>query len=114
MKLKTIADTLLDEASSPADLRAALNAFAQLCSDISGVIPDPSFDAWAEDSLLKDGVAISPEAAAHCVSDTQRTVVFIRAAYAAITASQTALYRMAPSRFCTQAAGLSPHYCCHY
>ena len=93
MKLKTIADTLLNEASSPADLRTALNAFAQLCSDISGVIPDPSFDAWAEDSLLKDGVAISPEAAAHCVSDTQRTVVFIRAAYAAITASQTALYR---------------------
>ena len=88
MKLKTIADTLLDEASSPADLRAALNAFAQLCSDISGVIPDPSFDAWAEDSLLKDGVAISPEAAAHCVSDTQRTVVFIRAAYAAITATK--------------------------
>ncbi|MDB2615365.1 hypothetical protein N9Z13_00460 [Luminiphilus sp.] len=88
MKLKTIADTLLNEASSPADLRAALNAFAQLCSGVGGVVPDPSFNAWADDSLLKDGVAISPEAAAHCVSDTQRTVVFIRAAFAAITAAK--------------------------
>lgn len=85
MKLTYIADTLLDEASSPKQLRAALNAFSQLCSDVGGVVPDPSFDAWADDSLLNDGVAISPEAAAHCVSDTQRTVVFIRAAYAAIT-----------------------------
>lgn len=85
MKLTYIADTLLDEASSPKQLRAALNAFSQLCSDVGGVVPDPSFDAWADDSLLNDGVAISPEAAAHCVNDTQRTVVFIRAAYAAIT-----------------------------
>jgi len=85
MKLTYIADTLLDEASSPKQLRAALNAFSQLCSDVGDVVPDPSFDAWADDSLLNDGVAISPEAAAHCVSDTQRTVVFIRAAYAAIT-----------------------------
>lgn len=88
MKLTYIADTLLDEASSPKQLRAALNAFSQLCSDVGGVVPDPSFDAWADDSLLNDGVAISPEAAAHCVSDTQRTVVFIRAAYAAITAAK--------------------------
>ena len=85
MKLTYIADTLLDETSSPKQLRAALNAFSQLCSDVGGVVPDPSFDAWADDSLLNDGVAISPEAAAHCVSDTQRTVIFIRAAYAAIT-----------------------------
>lgn len=88
MKLKTIAETLLDEGSSAADLRAALSAFTQLCSGVGGVVPDPSFNAWADDSLLTDGVAISPEAAAHCVSDTQRTVVFIRAAYAAITVAK--------------------------
>ena len=88
MKLKTITEALLDEASSVAQLRAALNAFSQLCSDVGGVVPNPSFSAWADDSLLKDGVAISPEAAAHCVNDSQRTVVFIRAAYAAITAAK--------------------------
>jgi hypothetical protein len=88
MKLKHIADTLLDEASPPTRLRAALNAFVQLCTEIGGVVPDRSFDAWAGDSLLKDGVAISPEAAAHCVHDTQRSVVFIRAAFAAIKAAQ--------------------------
>ena len=88
MKLKNIADTLLDEASPPAQLQAALRAFVQLCSAVGGVIPDRSFDAWAGDSLLQDGVAISPEAAAHCVHDTQRSVVFIRAAFAAIKAAK--------------------------
>jgi hypothetical protein len=89
MKLKDIADTLLDEASPSAQLQAALNAFVQQCSAVGGVIPDRDFDAWAGDSLLQDGVAISPEAAAHCVHDTQRTVVFIRAAFAAVKAAKT-------------------------
>ena len=42
MKLTQISDTLLDEASSPAHLREALDAFAQLCSDVGGVVPDRS------------------------------------------------------------------------
>ena len=88
MKLEHIADTLLNETSPPALLRAALNAFMQLCSEVGGVVPDPSFDAWAGDSLLEDGVAISPEAAAHCVRDIQRSVVFIRAAFAAIKSAK--------------------------
>ncbi|MEP4149459.1 MAG: hypothetical protein ABJL54_19720 [Halioglobus sp.] len=88
MKLTHISDTLLDEASSPAQLREALDAFAQLCSDVGGVKPDRSFDAWAGDSLLDDGVAINPQAAAHCVKDYQRSVVFIRAAHAAINAAR--------------------------
>ena len=88
MGLKQLSDTLLDEASSPAQLRDALNAFTQRCSDVGGIVPDRSFNAWAGDALLKDGVAISPAAAAHCVNDTQRSVVFIRAAYAAIKAAQ--------------------------
>ena len=89
MKLTHISNTLLDEASSPAQLCEALDAFAQLCSDVGGVKPDRSFDAWAGDSLLDDGVAINPQAAAHCVKDYQRSVVFIRAAYAAINAART-------------------------
>ena len=88
MGLKQLSDTLLNEASSPAQLRDALNAFTQRCSDVGGIVPDRSFNAWAGDALLKDGVAISPAAAAHCVNDTQRSVVFIRAVYAAIKAAQ--------------------------
>ena len=84
MKLDDISDILLNEASSPTQLREALDAFAQLCSEVTGVVPDRSFDAWAGDSLLDNGVAINPEAAAHCVKDYQRSVVFIRATYAAI------------------------------
>lgn len=88
MNLTQISDILLDEASAPNQLREALDAFAQLCGDLTGVIPDRSFDAWAGDSLLEDGVAINPEAAAHCVKDYQRSVVFIRAVHAAINTAR--------------------------
>lgn len=93
MKLEDISDILLDEGSSPQELGKALDAFAQLCSDVTGVIPNRSFDAWAGDSLLNDGVAINPEAAAHCIKDYQRSVVFIRAAYAAIKAARKSFAR---------------------
>ncbi len=82
--LARMCDTILDEASSPAELGDALQAFSSLCSDIGGVQPNPSFDAWAQDALLDSGVAINPEAAAHCAGDYQRSVVFIRGVHAAI------------------------------
>lgn len=84
MNLNSIRHTILDETSSPAELRNALNSFVQLCSDVSGIQPDPSFDAWAEDSLLESGVAINPQAAAHCAVDYRRSVAFIRGVYAAL------------------------------
>lgn len=86
MNLNTISDTILDETRSPEALRDALDAFVLLCSDVTNIQPDPSFDAWAEDSLLDNGVAINPQAAAHCAVDYERSVVFIRGIYAAITA----------------------------
>jgi hypothetical protein len=86
MNINSIRDTVLDETSSPGELRAAINAFVQLCSEVSGIQPDPSFDAWAGDSLLDSGVAINPQAAAHCAVDYQRSVVFIRGVHAAINA----------------------------
>jgi len=55
-----------------------------LCSEVTNIRPDPSFDAWAEDSLLDNGVAINPQAAAHCAVDYERSVVFIRGVYAAM------------------------------
>ena len=76
----------MDESSSPQELRDALNLFSSSCSKFSGILPNPSFDAWAEDSLLPGGVAINPQAAAHCVRDYQRSVVFIRGVHAAISA----------------------------
>jgi hypothetical protein len=88
MKLNQISTTLLNEASAPTQMREALDSFAQLCSDVTGVVPDRSFDAWAGDSLLEAGVAIAPEAAAHCVKDYQRSVVFISAVHAAINTAR--------------------------
>ena len=84
MNIASISTIILDETSSPEALRSALSAFVQLCSDVTGIVPDPSFDAWAEDSLLNDGVAINPNAAAHCAMDYKRSTVFIRGVYAAI------------------------------
>lgn len=105
MTLTRISDTLVDETSSPAQLRKALDAFALLCSEISGVVPDRSFDAWAGDSLLDNGVAINPQAAAHCVQDYNRSVVFIRAVYAAI---KTARERFADAPTQVLYAGCGP------
>lgn len=84
MNINTISCTILDESSSPQALREALDAFVLLCSEITNIRPDRSFDAWAEDALLENGVAINPQAAAHCALDYGRSVVFIRGVYAAI------------------------------
>ena len=86
MSIRTIRETILDEASSPAALRDALDAFCRLCAEVTGIWPDRSFDAWAGDALLESGVAINPRAAAHCVVDYQRSVVFIRGVQAALNA----------------------------
>lgn len=83
-RLASICNCILEESSSPRALHDALDAFAQMCGDISDIHPDPSFDAWADDALLATGVAINPQAAAHCVSDYRRSVAFIRGVYAAI------------------------------
>lgn len=88
MNINTIGDTILDETSSPQELRGALDAFVLLCGEVTGIQADPSFDAWAEDALLDNGVAINPRAAAHCARDYQRSVVFIRGVNAAIKALQ--------------------------
>jgi hypothetical protein len=89
MSLTAISNSILDESSSSRQLRDALDRFALLCGDVSNIRPDPSFDAWADDALLEDGVAINPQAAAHCVVDYQRSVVFIRGVYAAIKTVKT-------------------------
>ncbi len=82
--LKSITDTIIDEASKSALLHKALNEFAAHCSEISHIKPDPTFDAWADDTFLQNGVAINPQAAAFCIMDYQRSVVFIRGVYSAI------------------------------
>ena len=88
--LKVIAQTLLNERTDNANLSKALDQFARLCSEISGVDPDPSYTAWSEDSFLQEGVAINPNAAALCVMDYQRSVVFIRGIYAALKSLEQA------------------------
>jgi len=86
MNIADICNAILDEASSPEQLRDALDGFSATCSEVSGIRPNSSFSAWADDSLLHSGVAINPQAAAHCVRDYQRSVVFIRGVYAALCA----------------------------
>ena len=84
MKLSRIRQILLDEASSDRLLEAALDGYSRTCAEATGITPDPGFDAWDEDRMLDSGIAINPRAAAHCVTDYRRTVVFIRAVHAAL------------------------------
>ena len=105
MNINSIIDIILDETSSPGELSGALDAFTQQCSDLGGVRPDPSFDAWAGDSLLDSGVAINPQAAAHCAVDYQRSVVFIRGIHAAINALK---WRFPDTRLDILYAGCGP------
>jgi hypothetical protein len=82
--LQELAEIILDADQHPQQLRAALDDFARLCTAVSGIVPDPSFDGWDQDIYLDQGLAINPQAAAHCIRDYQRTVVFLRAVAAAI------------------------------
>lgn len=84
MHLTNISKTILNIQSSPEELEKTLDAFAEMCGDISGIEPSTCYQAWSGDTLLSNGVAIDPKAAAYCVKDYQRSVVFIRGVYAAL------------------------------
>jgi hypothetical protein len=84
VSLAAIRDVVLEESSTTLQLHAALDGYTQLGTEVTGIAPDPSLDGWAADIFLKQGVAINPQAAAHCVKDYQRSVVFIRGVHAAI------------------------------
>ncbi len=86
--LTVIIDTILNESSSATCLQGALDQFARICSDVSGIVPDSSFDSWADDTFLDGGMAINPQAAAYCIKDYHRSVMFIRGVYAAINVVQ--------------------------
>ena len=85
--LARISNVILDETSSRQNLQKALNEFAQLCSQVTSITPNPTFDAWAEDTFLDQGVAINPQAAAYCIKDYQRSITFIRGVHAAMAAT---------------------------
>ncbi len=77
-------DTVLNEDSSHAALRYALDEFATSCAAVGGITPDRSFDGWHLDTMLDQGVAINPQAAAFCIKDYRRSVMFLRGVYCAI------------------------------
>ncbi len=87
-QLASIINLILNESSSAECLHDALDQFAEICSEVSGIVPDSSFDGWAEDTFLDSGMAINPQAAAYCIKDYQRSVIFIRGVYAAIKSAQ--------------------------
>lgn len=86
MTLNDIAKIILEPNSSKKQLEAALDQFAHLSSGISNLEPDPTYTAWSEDTFLSQGVAINPSAAAYCIKDYQRSVMFIRGVHAALKA----------------------------
>lgn len=89
MTLNEISKTVLDPNSSRKQLHGALDQFAQICSKISNLEPDPTYTAWSDDTFLSQGVAINPNAAAYCIKDYQRSVAFIRGVYGALKRLRT-------------------------
>ena len=84
MKLSEISQIILARDSTSVQLQYALDQFALLCSEISNIQPDPSYTAWSDDTFLAQGVAINPQAAAFCINDYRRSVVFLRGVFAAL------------------------------
>jgi len=97
-RLLNIVDIILDETSSRVRQHQALDDFAQLCDDMTGIQAEPTFDAWAEDTFLEHGVAINSQAAAQCIKDYQRSIVFIRGVYAALTSLKPEISTQTPIR----------------
>ena len=83
MSIQSICNCILNETSAPDELHGAVDEFVMICRKVSGICPDPAFQAWSGDEFLDHGVAINPRAAAQCALDYWRTVVFIRGVYAA-------------------------------
>ena len=98
-------DTILDERSTPAQTRTALDELATIFSAIGGVEPDRSFGGWRDDTWLEQGVAINPEAAAFCIRDYQRSVFFLRGVNAAL---KTLQQRFAGQKINVLYAGCGP------
>jgi hypothetical protein len=84
-------DIILDDGSSAAATHAALDALADILSATSGITPDRSFDGWREDTRLDSGVAINPQAAAFCIKDYHRSVMFMRGVCAALELLQASM-----------------------
>lgn len=107
MQLEEISRTLLNEESSEKELIAALDAFATLCSNISGIEAELCYTAWSEDAHTSNGVAIDPKAAAYCVKDYRRSIAFIRGTYAALKSLAQSSTRDTPIRILY--AGCGPY-----
>ena len=84
MSIQSICTRILNESSAPDELRGAVDEFVTICREVSGISPDPGFQAWSGDEFLDQGVAINPRAAAQCALDYRRTVVFLRGVHAAM------------------------------
>ena len=98
MQLTDISKTILNIESSTKELEHALDAFAEMCSDISGIEPSICYQAWSGDTLLSNGVAIDPKAAAYCVKDYQRSVAFMRGVYAALKSLRARANQQTPTK----------------
>lgn len=84
MSIQSICKRILNESSAPDELCGAVDEYVMICREISGICPDPGFQAWSGDEFLDQGVAINPRAAAQCALDYRRTVVFLRGVHAAM------------------------------
>ncbi len=84
LRLHTAAAALSSPASEPFELRDASIAAHALFSELAGFHSNLSPRDETQDISLPSGMAISPRAAARCLTDHYRTTMFVRGVQAAI------------------------------
>lgn len=87
-RLKKIADELLSADIEHSKVKAPVEQLFLLFSDITG--SDAAADCHDDtvETLLDQGLAISPKVAADCIHDAVRTAQYLRATHAAVLAAQ--------------------------
>lgn len=86
--LKQIADELLLQQADDDRLSAAVIKLYSLCSSVTGISESSKHADGSEETGLPDGKALSPQDAARCVLDYNRTSKLLRGIHAAILEAQ--------------------------
>jgi hypothetical protein len=83
-RLQAAAAILLSEGSESQQLSSAAEEAHALFTELAGFKPEPDDPDEVQDILLPSGRAISPRAAALCLTDHLRTAMFVRGVHDAI------------------------------
>lgn len=104
--LETATSCILNEKSNRKDLVTAVHTLYTLFSTISKVYAHEENALYSNNTMLPDGLAVSPQIASKCLLEPYRTIRFLRGIHAAI---HEALLRFSPHPIRILYAGCGPY-----